>query len=349
MNESTVGRQRYAASFGVCLLCISLYMMFQSMKGGLSQLDANLPGRSTLIAFFNRLRLKLGDHVFSEALVGKDGWLEYTGYGNSDDFQHFPILPVGGIQDIQSNLKLLYDKLRERNITLVVVIAPNKATIYPDKLPNQIQKFSPQSELDQLVNYMQQNGPPVLVDLRPALREARQKQDVYYKTDTHWNSYGAFVAYTEIMKALSGTYPALAPKKIYEFRLGIIPPFEHDIPLLMGVTNILETGYKLVPKHDNVNWVTYNDDGKPTQVSYSPQENLPELLMYHDSFGDALVPLMAPQFRKATFIDNISTYPDLLTFKEIDVTKPNIVILEFVERYQHPLELFLDHYGLNSQ
>ena len=39
-----------------------------------------------------------------------------------------------------------------------------------------------------------------MLDLRPALREAKAKEQVYYKTDTHWNWRGAFAAYRVIAR-----------------------------------------------------------------------------------------------------------------------------------------------------
>jgi alginate O-acetyltransferase complex protein AlgJ len=255
----------------------------------------------------------------------------------------------GGIQRVQSNLQLLYDSLRKRNITLLVVIAPNKATIYPDTLPDQLQKINSQSELDLLTNSVQQHGPPVLVDLRPALWQARQQRQIYYKTDTHWNSYGVFVAYTQIMEALSHAYPALQPLPIGKFSLKATAPTVHDIAHIMGATNILEPGYVMIPKGQDVHWVTYNDDPIPMMASRSSNQNAPRLLMYFDSFGQSLIPLIAPQFSEATYILNITPHSDLVTLSEIDNIQPDIVIVEFVERYLPAMDVRLQNFGLDSR
>ena len=65
---------------------------------------------------------------------------------------------------------------------------------------------------------------PVIVDLRPALKAARQDQDVYYKTNTHWNGYGAFIAYTTIINALGSSYPELKPYKTADLELVTTDP-----------------------------------------------------------------------------------------------------------------------------
>ena len=70
--------------------------------------------------------------------------------------------------------------------------------------------------------------------------------------------------------------------------------------------------------------------------------------MYVDSFGEALMPFLAPQFREATFIENVSLYSDLLTYKEVETACPDIVIVEIVERYLPNLNKWLANYGLHA-
>jgi hypothetical protein len=211
--------------------------------------------------------------------------------------------------------------------------SPNKATIYPDKLPDVIQKLNAQSQLDGFTAYMQQHGPPVLVDLRPALQNGRKEQELYYKTDTHWNSYGAFIAYTEIMKELSKTYSQLTPKRIKDFKVTASEPYLHDIPRLIGATNRLEPRIGFNPKENDVQWASLNDDATaPLQVSTTPKKKMPTLLMYIDSFGIGIQFLVAPHFSKATFINSASKYLDARSLKIINVIKPDVVILEILER-----------------
>ena len=350
MNDFTTQQLRYTQIFIACILVSLLYMLSQSISGGIASFEANLPGRALLIQNFSRLRLKMGDRVFPVAVVGKDGWMELSVGYSMDVFQNIPTLPSGGSESIQKNLKILYDKLRERNITLVVVIVPVKSTIYPEMIPSEIHKIGPQPELDTLVDLLHKEGPPVLLDLRPALQDARQKKQIYYKTDTHWNVYGAFTAYQEILNTLSPSYPELAPKNIKSFNITVTPPYLHDIAKGIGANHILENGYLLTIPQDDVNWIVYDDDTSVMKVATSSREKLPKLLMYHDSFGGYFLnKFLAPHFSQSTFILSTSTYPDTLTFKQIEATKPDIVILEFVERNQFLLYNFLNNFGLEAE
>lgn len=333
MNITTL-RLRYTQFFIIALLGVSLYATSQSLAGGISQIATNLWGHDFLVTSLTNFRLKIGDRVFQQALVGKEGWLEFTGDGNLSGYENNLIIPAAVLQSQQQKLKKLYDVLGKRKITLLLVIVPNKSTIYPDKLPDELTKLRPQSQLDSFTTYIQKHGPPVLVDLRSALLNGRKTQDIYYKTNTHWNGYGAFIGYTEIMKELSKTYPELLPKNINEFNITPGKPYVHDIPKLMGATSLLEPGIPFTPKENNFHWVTMNDDAAvPMKVFVTPNDNSPTLLMYMDSFGGGMQNLIAPHFSKATFVLNHSQYADTISMQMIDITKPNIVIIEFVERY----------------
>ncbi len=344
MSIQTI-RLRYTQIFIICLLGISLYTTTQSLAGGTSQFESNLWGREFLVASFTRVRLTLGDRVFSQALVGKDGWLEFTKVRNLDGYQNVIKTTPQSMRNTQKKLQKLYEELRKRNIILIVVIPPNKATIYPDKLPDEIRKLGKKSRLDAFTIYMRQHGPPVLIDLRPALLDERKKQqEIYYKTDTHWNGYSVFIAYKEILKELSKTYSQLAPKSVEDFKIINRQSYVHDIAKIMGATHIFEPGIDFAWKKDNATWLNLNDEKTPFQISTVPNNNLPTLLMYKDSFGIGIQYLIAPHFRKATFIENGSKHPDALSLNTMLAIKPDVVIIEIVERLFNVqyLDTFLD-------
>lgn len=349
MFNFAVLKSRYNQILIVGLMCASLYIMSHGMKAGVSKFDENLPGRRTLISLYTRFRMGLGDRVFSQVLVGKDGWLDFTGHQNLDGYQNSANMSDSDIRAIQNNLLILHNLLSNRNIVLVVVIAPNKATIYPDKLPDEIHQVGDQSELDILAKYMNQYGPPsLLLDLRPVLARERLERDVYFKTDTHWNAYGSFLAYKEIMTQISRYYPELTPKDIDEFKLEITGPPVRDLPRIIGADDMIEIRHDFVPKIDNLDWIVYNDDFIPARKSISLDDDLPTLLMYLDSFGVPLMRLVAPHFGEATFIQNKSAHSDLLTGGVINTTNPDVVVLEFAERNLKQLFDFLENYDFDS-
>jgi hypothetical protein len=84
MNKmpSSHWQQLYSKIFVLIILSVSLLVMGKSLRGGFSGFDDNFSGKARLIAVFNHLRYSLGDQVFPQVLVGKEGWLEYLARRN---------------------------------------------------------------------------------------------------------------------------------------------------------------------------------------------------------------------------------------------------------------------------
>ena len=92
-------------------------------------------------------------------------------------------------------------------IPYLLIIPPNKDTIYPEFMPAAYNKLHSRSRLDQLLDYMKDHSSVVVLDIREDLFRAKQIEPVYDVTDSHWNSRGAFIAYQRIMQALSDGFP----------------------------------------------------------------------------------------------------------------------------------------------
>lgn len=338
-------RLRYTQLFLVGLLFAVSFVVFQSLSGGIEKLEENLWNHSNLIQMHNQIKLTLGDRVFPQVVIGKDGWMEFSGEGYLDDFQSAAPISAEKLSRTRQKINRLYNQLSKRNITLLIVIAPNKATIYPDKLPDEIQKINQRSYLDAFTDELQTKGPPVLLDLRPALLSGRKKQDVYYQTNTHWNAYGAFIAYTEIIKTLSKKIPLSEPYKITAFRKRS-DLYVYDISRLISMYNLKERGTELILKNDPIQWGKELNQDKivPMQMATTPQETAPDLLIYSDSFGNGLRNFLPLHFHTTTYIQNSSKDLNIISFKKIDTIKPNIIIIEFVERslYNGKLNILLN-------
>ncbi len=158
-------RHRYTQFFILFMLCSIIYVMVQSIGNGVTNFQDNLYKKDFLIGKANLLRMKIGDRILPTVLIGKDGWMDYTGDGNIDDFQN--LKPFDNKEEIILRLKTLDQYLKSQGITLLIAVAPNKATIYPDKLPDQIKSLPTKSRLDWLITRLEHNNLPIIADLRP--------------------------------------------------------------------------------------------------------------------------------------------------------------------------------------
>jgi hypothetical protein len=316
--------------------------MSQSIGQGIAGFEDNLYKKDFLIEKVALLRIKLGDRVFPVALLGKDGWMEYSAGSNIDDFQNVRSLGMGNKKKLVEKLTSINQYLTSQGITFLIVVAPNKASIYPDKLPEEINSLSSPSRLDLLIPYLESNNQPVILDLRTALRTARQNRDVYYKTDTHWNGYGAFVAYTTIIKSLGNAYPVLKPYEITDLELVTADPSVHDISSLMHANFITEPAFFFTPRESFVQTSHPGDINDYNQFSSISDSKLPTLLMFHDSFGlTNLNDYLSMNFEKSYFVHQLGMSP-YFTKESIQKFDPDIVVIEIVERN---LEQLVDYFS----
>ena len=83
------------------------------------------------------------------------------------------------------------------NGTLSVLIAPTSSQIYVDRLPN----YAPEQEQRRMINYIYSAlGENIQsIDVYDALYRSRDDY-IYYRTDHHWTTYGAYIAYSTLIR-----------------------------------------------------------------------------------------------------------------------------------------------------
>jgi len=342
MSTKTNNWQLCYSIFFVCLVLGSFVLiMFKSLGGGIAGFETNFFGRGFLISTFNRMRYSMGDQVFPQVLIGKEGWMEYSADGNLDDYQNAYIFPEQ-LEGIHQKLDGLTGALDARNITLIVVIVPNKVTIYPDKVSEKLEKVNEQSRLDVFLDLMKQTNSTRVIDLRPSLRQARQEYQLYYKTDTHWNALGAYIAYREIMNTASQIHPDLQPHMLDEFIVQETNFYTMELPRITGMDFILERRIELQPKFNSLSVFQRFPPLSSVSMSWGNDSQEKTLLMYHDSFGVALHQFLQYHFKQAMYILN-SPDTQLSNTYWIDVINPDVVIIEVVERNLPYLDTLLSN------
>lgn len=317
------------------ILVLTLLISFVSLsKFDLSTIATDFRWRKNLIDFYTSLRLNMGDKVYNNGVIGKGGWFFYTGEISIPDYQNTAPLQTGRLAKLQKNLDRLNMDLRKKSITLLVVIPPNKSTIYPQNMPAQIPVIGNPSRLDQLLEYMKLHGDTTILDLRPTLFEASRSQDVYYKTDTHWNDVGAYYAYVEIMRTLALHYPLLTPHPISDFKYTYTGDSIRDLPSLMGLSSYAEENWVLVPNFDiqleEAKIVLPDERNIRTIINANKQ--LPNLLVFSDSYYGSLSHFIEPHFSRVKTIP-FSNEDGVWSLDWIRREDPDIVVIELVERY----------------
>ncbi len=141
--------------------------------------------------------------VNNKVIIGKDGFL-FLGNDSSRVLDK----TKGVFRPSKKEIELWSDKLKDlqdwyenQGIKFVIVIAPNKHSIYPEKLPHWME-YHGKTITDDIVEQSNAKGINLL-DLRPILLSKKEDEPLYFKTDTHWNQRGAGFAFEAIIAYLN--------------------------------------------------------------------------------------------------------------------------------------------------
>ncbi len=289
--------------------------------------------RTDFVRGFATFRLWAGDRLFNNTLVGKDGWLYYDGGYSFREYQRTDRFAPKDLNAFQHNLDRLNSALAAQGRTFLFVILPNKTSIYPQYMPDEIPIIGQVSRTDQLMDYLRSNSTTPALDLRSALLAESAAQQTYYRTDSHWNDLGAYYGYYGILSTLSRTYPGLRPHPLSDYTFQVLPTTQTDLPPLMGYLSLRESDPFLFPRFPVSTSIVATDlpYGYQMRVSTNPSADLPTLLFFGDSFYYGLEKFLTPDFSRVVDLPYYDAAGPSLRYW-VDREKPDIVILECVER-----------------
>ncbi len=290
--------------------------------------------RSSLVKanFFIRYAL-LGGSPSRQVIVGKEGWLFYNGEGTIEDFRAITKFDESALAKWGQTLEKRRVWLERQGIRYVYMIAPNKSTIYGEFMPDAYTRVRTSSGLDDMVDYLKKHTQVTVVDCRPALLAAKPGERVYFKTDTHWNPYGAFLAYREIMKPVTAWFPAIRIKTLEDFTVETKRGNGGDLTALLGGSEFIKDDYPVLkPKvGSQLKLDGINDQSKSPLSIEGTDGSLPRALFFRDSFFSTVAPYVADHFSYSRYYWDYwnSTTP---IEEMIRAQKPDIVVEEVVER-----------------
>lgn len=252
-----------------------------------------------------------------------------------DTYLHRNLFTNSELNKIRSDFSYRKKYLAEKGIDYYVALCPTKYSVYSEYLPWYLRPLDTLSRSDQFINLMHELGIQV-IDIKGAILKAKDSIPVqlYLKTDNHWNEYGSFVAYQEILRQISKKHPGL---NILKFENYNITPEDGTGGNLAAILNksdeIRETNYTFKPRFTEKSQ-TIPDCPYPIPDQFEkenyfhgyslPGDNLPKVLIFHDSFGNKLMPFMKNSFSRTIFIWDKWQYR--LNESIVESEKPDIYI-----------------------
>lgn len=276
--------------------------------------------RCSLIRLNNVLRVNLlGVSPVPSVVMGKDSWLFYRSEVFPDGFtfnDHCGLIPLSEaeLERLRERIEWNHEFFSANGIFYLAVIVPNKNTIYEEYLPESIKRNGKPTRLDQFTEYMRTHSRVKVLDLRSALFEAKKLHPIYYKTDSHWNDYGAYRGYREIVGELSRVFPGI---ELISIKDGVVSVRKSspggDLTQMLLMDDLIDeefgTAFEIQP----------NGRGR----------KLRKLVFRHDSFGDNLYRYLYPHFERVVGVAPFVPFK----YDKILAEKPEVVLHVFAERY----------------
>lgn len=220
---------------------------------------------------------------------------------------------------------------RHSELPQYALIAPNAVNILSDKLPALAAATDQNPYLDATASALEKAG-VTFVDVRDTLSQHKE-DNIYYHTDHHWTTQGAYFAYLQLAKVLginssSISYDKLPVSKSFQGTLSAKSGFraskkeEMDVFLPRdevpsSVVNYVDEQKKTASFYDTSQLETRDKyamffGGNHSKVVITtPTEENRTLLIIKDSYANSLVPFLAPFYRKIVLVDPRYFYDDL--------------------------------------
>ena len=227
-----------------------------------------------------------------------------------------------------AKLKQLYP-----NINMDFMLVPNAANIMSDKLPLFAVTEDQNKQIDDFFKKIQSIGINP-VDVRATFKKNKEKVELYYHTDHHWTTDGAYLAYQDFAKKnkLNSNikYDALAVKN----------DFRGTLASKSGFTNGLNDMIKIYLPKEGQNYknsvIFYSDTKEKTTEFYklnnlkkkdtytvfggsnhpiysikTPVSSQRKLLLIKDSYANSFIPFLSQDYREIIVIDPRYFFDDI--------------------------------------
>ena len=266
-----------------------------------------------------------GVSATDKVVTGSDGWIYYSSTLN--DYKGENVLTDRGAFNVAKIVALMQKKVEEKGSRFIFTIPPNKNTLYDKNMPYYEKKTGNTSNLKKIAKELE-NQNVNYVDLYKLFKS--QKEILYLKRDSHWNNKGAVLAYNAIMDSAKWPHNQYKDAKIQVRKDNI-----GDLARMLYPEMAEPEENQYYPQIFQYDYVGKNKNVEDSEILTVNENGTGSLLMYRDSFGNTLLPLMASEFGKGKFSKLVPYYID----QEMEECKPDVVVVEKVERHLNSLGL----------
>lgn len=274
-------------------------------------LNDQFPLRDKWIALKTDIQQLFGKTDINGTYLGSDGYLfeKWT----ENDFQQ---------ENLQKNIESVKNFAQANNdIKGTILIVPTASLPLQDKLPKNAPVFNQNKAFDMI--YLNLGKNCEWIDMRPVL-EAHKNEYIYYKTDHHWTTFGAYLGYAEwqrqhennvqlsdynITLAANNFKGSLYSKvlnrdsaldEIYLYDKIQKPIYE--VHYNFGKTQT-DSVYELNRLYEKDKYQVFLNGNHPELTISTNVNNNKHLLLFKDSFANAFIPFLLSDYETIHIID----------------------------------------------
>lgn len=276
-----------------------------------SYLRDQFPGRDHWVSFQTDMELFMGKNEIHNVYIGKNHYL----------LEHYTEKEFDP-QQISKNLQALekFVGKAKQNADVHVMMVPTKSWVLREKLPAFAPHYKEQKFYDALQQKLEKED--VLISVEHVL-DAHKEEEIYYRTDHHWTTLGAWYAYEQYTKAVGGDLQRAQGKK--KFRC-ISKDFYGTTYAKINYARQADK-IEIYEPADKLR-VVYNMGEKKTKTLYDVSflktadqysvftggnqavleitggiKNGKTLLLIKDSFANSILPFLAEDYEKLVVVD----------------------------------------------
>lgn len=268
--------------------------------------------RDGLIKIKAKFDLMTGKKEINGVYIAKNDYL-MEGFKRSDD--NSTLSKLSEINKFTNN---------NTGLKVSMMLVPNKVEIYSNLLP----KSNPNDSQKEYVNFVKKNldSKIKIVELFDVFEKNKNNIDLYFKTDHHWTTDGAYLAYVEYCKALNlepinenmleRNLASDSFKGSLYYKNGAEIGFPDELYLYLNKNEdkpVLVKYYddlKKVPSLYDVSKLQGRDPyevftgGNHTQIKIRTNiDTRRKLLVVKDSYANAMLPFLVNDFSEITVVD----------------------------------------------
>jgi hypothetical protein len=271
-----------------------------------------------------------------QVILGDEGFLFLR-----DSVRSFAPLPQAKAAAFAADLERRRAWLERRGVRYLFALVPDKTDVYPELLPAALEREKlAASRIDTLARQAARSTEARILNLAPPLRAAKSRNVLYFRNDPHWNHFGSYLAYVEIMAAVADWFPELETVAWDDLGIEAREVEGGGLARMLGLeSHFTERTWQVTaeqrfgPDVIVVDIEPYADVGpdrtRDPQGTLAPGKPL-VLLVFHDSYGAGLKPYLSRSFGRVVYVFE---RPGMRLFEKlVRREKPDLVIEQRVSR-----------------